>query len=342
MIKYLIPKEGQFYKANMHAHTVISDGRLTPEEMKRIYKSKGYSILAYTDHEVMVPHPELADEDFLPINSYELSIVQDGHKWSADVKCYHLNFYSPAIDMTLTKTFCPCRVQREHSKAYVTEEMRSVGMKSVTYSRDFVQKLIDIATEEGFLVCYNHPVWSLQNHEDYSGLKGLWGVEWFNYANSRSGYYESMQPITDLLNEGNRMVYPIAADDSHSEASAFGGFINVKARTLTYDDVFEALRKGEFYSSNGPELYELYIDNGVLHLRCSAAKSVLVTSDRRFAVRRDAAKNEYVNEAEIDISKYLEICRQSSDPSSGYIRIDVEDEYGKVARSRAYFIDELV
>ena len=91
MIKCLIPKERQFYKANMHAHTVICDGRLTSEEMKRIYKSKGYSILAYTDHEVMVSHPELADEDFLPINSYIRIDVEDEYGKVARSRAYFID-----------------------------------------------------------------------------------------------------------------------------------------------------------------------------------------------------------------------------------------------------------
>ena len=56
MKKYLLPRNGKFYKANMHAHTTVSDGRLSPEEMKRAFMERGYSIVAFTDHEVMVPH----------------------------------------------------------------------------------------------------------------------------------------------------------------------------------------------------------------------------------------------------------------------------------------------
>ena len=34
MKKYLLPKDGTFYKANLHCHTTLSDGHLTPEEIK--------------------------------------------------------------------------------------------------------------------------------------------------------------------------------------------------------------------------------------------------------------------------------------------------------------------
>ena len=62
MKTYLLPENGTFYKANLHCHTTISDGRMTPEEVKNAYKEQGYSIVAYTDHDVFIPHPELCEE----------------------------------------------------------------------------------------------------------------------------------------------------------------------------------------------------------------------------------------------------------------------------------------
>ena len=34
MKKYLLPREGQFYKANRHCHSTVSDGRWSPERLK--------------------------------------------------------------------------------------------------------------------------------------------------------------------------------------------------------------------------------------------------------------------------------------------------------------------
>lgn len=39
---YLLPQEGNVYKANLHCHTIHSDGHLTPEAVKAAYKEKGY------------------------------------------------------------------------------------------------------------------------------------------------------------------------------------------------------------------------------------------------------------------------------------------------------------
>ena len=61
----LIPEAGKFYKANMHCHTNISDGTRSPEEVKAWYKAAGYSAVCFTDHEVLIGHKELCDDELL-------------------------------------------------------------------------------------------------------------------------------------------------------------------------------------------------------------------------------------------------------------------------------------
>ena len=105
MKQYLLPEAGSFYKVNLHAHTVISDGRLTPEEVKEIFKAHGYSAVAFTDHEIMLDHSDLTDDGFVALTAYEygfdlskrnpVSAVYEGavktHEHTPKV---HLNLYS--------------------------------------------------------------------------------------------------------------------------------------------------------------------------------------------------------------------------------------------------------
>ena len=42
MKRYLLPKDGTFYKANLHCHTTFSDGSMTPQEVKDLYVAHGY------------------------------------------------------------------------------------------------------------------------------------------------------------------------------------------------------------------------------------------------------------------------------------------------------------
>ena len=339
MKKYLIPRLGKFYKANMHTHTTVSDGSLTPEEAKEQYKSHGYSIVAYSDHEVMIPHNELRDESFLPITSYEFSAVKPAPKWSPYVACYHLNVYSKDPNATLSKTFCKGAVWG-NARNYVTDEMTAYGTEKRFYDKEFIQWVIDTENAAGNLVSYNHPVWSLQNYSDYSGLRGIWGVEWHNTGCVRTGYPDTTSPITDLLSEGERMIYPLATDDCHALADYFGGWIQVKAKSLDYDTVFEALRRGDFYSSNGPAIKSLYFENGNVTIKTSAAKQIVLITDQRITKLKNADAKA-LTEATFDIANLINSAKEAPEGHNVWFRLEVIDKSGNKALTRAYFLSEL-
>ena len=70
MRHYLLPEGGNFYKANLHTHSIYSDGTRTVEEIKRDYMAHGYSVVAFTDHDIMLDHSDLNEpEKFLALTS---------------------------------------------------------------------------------------------------------------------------------------------------------------------------------------------------------------------------------------------------------------------------------
>ena len=340
MKKYLLPRNGKFYKANMHSHTNISEGKFTAEEIKAAYAEKGYSIVAFTDHEIMIPHSDLRDESFLPITAYEVQLRDWNHLPNC-IKLYHMNLYSPDPDRYLSKTYCKKDAWWGNIVNHFTDEMAAAGLNERYYSKEFAQWIIDTARAEGMLVSLNHPVWSLQNHDDYTGLKGLWGVEWHNTGCTVAGYTDTEQPIIDLLSEGER-VFPLATDDNHGTAERFGGWIMVKAKQLDYDTVFAALKKGDFYSSNGPEIKSLYAEDGVVKIKTSAAKRISLITDRRITVYKNAYNGKLLNRAELSLERLLESHEKTKAYNkNAYFRVEVVDKYGNRALTRAYFLDEL-
>ena len=44
MRKYLITQGGNFYKANLHCHTDLSDGGFSPEDVKKMYMEKCFGV----------------------------------------------------------------------------------------------------------------------------------------------------------------------------------------------------------------------------------------------------------------------------------------------------------
>lgn len=338
MRKYLLSQEGKFYKANLHMHTTISDGRMTPEETKLKFMEKGYSIVAFTDHEIMVPHPELTDDKFLAITSTEIAIDEDKNMDMGFRRVYHLNIYSKDPNRTLFHSFDSNNIWLKHSFDYISDDI-----KNITYNRKYttehINTIIEMANKENCLVSYNHPFWSLQEYKDYIGLKGLWGVEWHNTACTRNGFMDTIQPIDDLLHRGEN-IYPLATDDAHSIYDCFGGFVMVKAKELKYDLVMNSLEKGDFYSSNKPEILELYIENGVIFIKTSKARKIYLTTERRYTLHSTALEGETISSAKFDINPYLNEYI-NRDSSFAYIRITVEDKEGYKAHTRAYFVNEL-
>ena len=341
MRKHLLPETGNFYKANLHTHTTVSDGKLTPEEAKAWFVEHGYSVVAYTDHEVMVPHPELCDENFIAITSYEISVNDSA--WNPYTKTYHLNVYSSDINMSAPRTFWRVAASgRESMRSHITPEMIANGVEKREYSKEFIQWVIDTSREEGCIVSYNHPVWSLQDKDDYCGLHGIWGVEWYNNGGNRSGYRENIQPITDLLRQGERKCYPLATDDCHGVLAYGGGWVWIKAPVLEYSEIFKALERGDFYSSTGPEIYELYVEDGMLHAKTSAAATIEVVTDQRMMLASRPAKGEEtLCEASFDLTKFRDNSAYTPEGRCAWLRVDVYDNCGKCARTRAYFADEI-
>lgn len=142
---YLLPEKGNFYKANLHCHTVVSDGALTPEQVKEAYQKEGYSIVAFTDHRQYCKHEELDDDRFLSIAAFEADINQfSAHEnaWPT-LKVYHFNFYD------------------KHPERREKEEKIALPLKRYS-DTEYINGYIELMKAEGFLCCYNHPYWSLQ------------------------------------------------------------------------------------------------------------------------------------------------------------------------------------
>jgi hypothetical protein len=338
MKKYLLPKEGTFYKANLHMHTNISDGKMTVEETKLEYQKRGYSIVAFTDHEIMLPHTDLTDDKFLAITSTEISTNKLRNVDFSFNKTYHLNIYSKEPLKSDFNTFDIKKVWLKDSLNYLTDKQKEINYDRV-YDINIINDIIKKANEEGCLVSYNHPVWSLQDYSDYSELKGLWGVEWYNNACVRMGYPDSIKVVDDLLRKGER-VYPLATDDAHSFGDCFGGFVMVKAEKLEYDTVFNALKNGDFYSSTKPEIYELSFEDGLINIKTSPVKTIMLSTDRRMSKRIDADDN-MISEVTFDIKNYLSHIGDNVHEHQ-YVRLTIIDECGNYAHTRAYFIDELI
>lgn len=337
-MKHLLPDVPRYFKTNLHTHSTISDGNFTPEEVKEIYKSRGYQILALTDHEKLIPHPELNDSDFLTLDSYELSINEANPNKKG--KCYHFNLIAKNRENPLLFS-----EPAEAGQAWASMEKQLLFNypKERQYSVEYANRVIAAANKMGFLVAYNHPTWSQQEYPDYIGLKGLWAMEVYNHTCVCLGYEEHNDRVyQDLLGQDNRL-FPIAADDFHRfpHGAPAGGWVMVGAEQLEYAAVIKALEQGDFYASTGPEIHSLQLDGTVLTMRCSEAASVSIRSHRRQASRFLPTDTQPLTEVSFDIAPWLEKWTEE-EQKNAFIRLIVTDKSGNKAYTRAYWYDALI
>ena len=114
--------------------------------------------------------------------------------------------------------------------------------------------------------------------------------------------------------------------------------VKPSSKELTYESVIEALEKGDFYMSCGPEITSMYMEGTMLKVTCSDAIRVTVETRGRFA-RIAMAEDEPIREATFDLEKYLDLIKDDPDT---FIFVTVTAADGTYAATRAYFRDELL
>ncbi|MBQ8807735.1 MAG: PHP domain-containing protein, partial [Clostridia bacterium] len=253
MKKYLLPEKGNYYKANLHSHSNLSDGKLSPEEMKALYKKRGYSVLAYTDHDMLIPHHDLTDEDFLALSGYEVEINQDGSPLKKSDKSCHICFIAKSPDIDIQ----PCWNEKyaHIGNAKINKDRVKYDKSLPPYERIYtpqcINDMIKKGRDAGFFVTYNHPVWSLENPEDYLKYEGINAMEILNYGCEVIGYNSYVPNIYNEMLRSGKKVFAVAADDNHNKfpeespyCDSCGGFVMIKADSLKYGKITDALFKG--------------------------------------------------------------------------------------------------
>lgn len=341
MKKYLLKKDGNFYKANLHCHTNVSDGCLSPEQIKEAYKKKGYSIVAYTDHDVFIAHPELTDKNFLALNGFEMEINEESGKSWGQTRATHLCFIALSPDNLIH----PCWHRSKYLFAnalHYRDQVRFDENKpdfERSYTPECINALISEGRKNGFFVTYNHPAWSLDDYEIYSRYHGMNAMEIYNYGCICLGFEDCVPHVyDDFLRKGEKL-FCIGADDNHNKhpldsrhSDSFGAFTMIKAENLDYKSVTDALINGSFYASQGPEIYELYYENQHIYLTCSNVDSIRMNTGIRHAVTVYDESGAGITQAVFRVDN----------PNIDYVRFTIMDKQGKQAHTNAYFYKDFV
>lgn len=331
-----ISKSDRQFKANLHAHTTLSDGKLTPEQSVQAYKEKGYRILALTDHEAPYQHNEFTTEDFLMLTAYEAYIrpspLCELDRFGPEI---HMNLFAKDPNNLTYIAYDPnfCKYLPEE---YASALPKSWDLGGRRYNQEYIQEFINCARENGYLVSYNHPVWSMADQVDILDLDGIFSLEVYNTGSMKiSGYEENMALYDALLRRG-KFWYLHGADDNHNTvplddfmSDSFGAWTMVIAPELTYQGVVRALEAGKFYATTGPEIRSLSIRDGVAELECSDAVRVTMHMSPKFAQNVWDPQGKCLNSATFQIPE-----------EAPYVYFTVEDAQGHKAHTHAFSREE--
>jgi hypothetical protein len=339
MKKYLLQGKNS-YKANLHCHTVISDGKRTPEEVKEIYKKLGYSIVAYTDHDVLIPHPELCDDTFLALNGFEVEVNEPNDRGFSHTRTAHICMIALDPDNITQPMWHRSKYLFGNAPQY--RDMVKFDESEPDFVREYssegISKIMTTGREKGFFVTYNHPTWSLEGYEEYMGYHGMHAFEMFNGGCISCGFGDYNPRVYDDILRGGEKIFAIGADDNHNIAPDFTrrsdsgwAFTVIKADKLDYKTVTTSLERGNFYASEGPEIYDLYYEDGKVYVTSSDADNIICN----YYTRRACIK---VNDTDEPVT-----CAEFAVPEDCvYFRITVTDKQGKHACTNAYFVSDLI
>ena len=338
MKQVLLDENENRYKANLHCHTNVSDGRFSPAEVKEQYQNHGYSVIAYTDHDILIPHDDLNDDNFLALHGYEMEFTGEIKKDASHKTCH---FCLIQRDPNNLKQVC------WHREKYVNcgnnskyKDQIQFDENEPDFERDhnpeIITKAMKLARENGFFVTYNHPTWSMESFEDYMNFHGMHAMEICNYSCYCDGHEEYNARVYDDMLKGGERIYCIGADDNHNwpdvdapDYDSFGAFTVIFAKELSYKAIMDSLFEGRFYASQGPQIFSLSYDEEKIYLKCSPARRIYLSTNGRHLQWR-YSKETPLCEAEFTIPK-----------ECLYFRITVEDFSGMHANTNAYFLDDI-
>ena len=289
---------GQFYRGNLHTHSTNSDGLLEVAEVCQRYKDAGYDFLSFTEHFMeCFDYPILDSRDnrsegFTTLIATELhqGKTLNGETWHILAVGIPLDFAKPTPDETAVQ-------------------------------------IAERAAATGAFIGIVHPSWYGLTTEDAKQITCAHAVEIYNHGSVVEVERGEDWPFLDLLlNEGWRLSGYATDDAHHVTHDAFGGWMNVHAESLTPEAILESLKAGRYYSSQGPEIRNIQISGGDIHIECSPASAIILQGR---GARSEHQLGSGLLKASFPTKKF----------EDAYVRVTIRDQSGKKAWSNPIWFD---
>lgn len=289
-IPHPFDKPGNWWKGNLHTHTTRSDGTKAPADVVQWYAEHGYDFVVLTDHRRAPEKEDLTPpgEGFLVIPGTELDLVDPVTRLGYHVVCIGVD---------------------DH-----------IGLpKGAT-----IQQALDIAAAQSDLAYVAHPYWFGHDFSAFKNLKGHAGIEIYNATCEWAcGKGTSVAYWDSLLRD--EKVWGFAADDAHWSRNDYGvAWVNVKAENLTREAITAALKAGQFYSSTGPEIETVAVDESGVYIKTSPVDRIALVGPGPRGRVVAASKDETICEAKFEFGGPV-------GRDTKYLRLQAVDKNGNAA-----------
>ena len=298
--------ESNWYKGNIHTHTTKSDGDEDPDLVTRWYRDHGYDFLVLSDHN----HRTILEHE-----------IEDGP------------LMIPGEEVT-------ARI----SIGQVPIHINGIGIRRMVEPIDLdeivatIQANVNSILDAGGIAQLNHPnyEWAF-NHEHISQVEGASLMEIHNAHPAVNTYGAPGKPSTeemwDLVLSAGTVIFGTATDDSHNyhdftpdKSNPGRGWVVVRATELTVDAIVDGLATGQFYSSTGVNLTDLWIEPESIELGIEPNRSAI------FVTTFSGRDGEVLQETE-----GLEASYQITG-EEGYVRATVRSSSGPHAWTQPVFV----
>lgn len=293
---------GRFWRGNLHTHSNLSDGGFSPEEVCRRYQEAGYDFISLTDH-------------FLPQYKFPIADTRD-YRNAEFTTIIGAELHAGEIEMGGIWHVLAVGLPFDFADSHAGESGPEIAARA-------------LAT--GAFVAAAHPSWYSLTERDLDDLGAVDAIEVYNGVAIDHNDRADSWPITDVMLGRGKRYLTYAADDFHGVKGRHDfmrGWVWVKAEENTPEALLNALKAGQFYSSTGPQIFDVQVRPGnEVIVRCSPADWVMVTGKGPAGV---TAGGHGLTEVSLDISKF----------TSPYARVTVRDAFGKQAWSNPFWFDE--
>jgi predicted metal-dependent phosphoesterase TrpH len=258
---------GNWYKANLHTHTTLSDGDVNLPIRVKQYRDRGYQVLAVTDHEKTNQITGYSDPNFLLLNGMET------HPRSNSQIPYHFVCLNIPEGLKFT------------ADVNAAERIRQVKAG-------------------GGEIIFAHPYGAGHTINDMLAVDGYIAMEVYNGKFSYTGKgYNSVQ-WDQLLNAG-RIIPAVANDDLHNSALIGQSWTMIKAKELSPKAIMEALRTGCCYASCGPAFEDFRVEAGTAAVKSSPVVEICFMGQNTFSHNVTADPNHLITTAKYKLPEKI-------------------------------------